>query len=145
MCECRPRSSSTSSSRILNAAAAAAPPASEKPNFWSSCAVAMNSWVCASTPTVTRTSTFGRTPRSRASSESRSISVNESTMIRPTPASTARVSSATDLLLPWKPIRSGGIPADSAVASSPPVQTSRNMPSSAIIRTTARHRNALPA
>ncbi len=35
------------------------PEASEKPNFWSSCAVAMNSWVCASTPVVTRTSTFG--------------------------------------------------------------------------------------
>ena len=33
----------------------APPPASEKPNFWSSWAVAMNSWVCASTPTVTRT------------------------------------------------------------------------------------------
>ena len=28
-----------------------------KPNFWSSCAVAMNSWVCASTPTVSRTIT----------------------------------------------------------------------------------------
>lgn len=66
-------------------------------------------------------------------------------MIRPTPASSARDSSETDLLLPWKPIRSGGIPADNAVASSPPVQTSRCRPSSAIIRTTARHRNALPA
>ena len=38
----------------------------EKPNFWSSCAVAMNSWVCASTPTVTRTSTGATTPSSAA-------------------------------------------------------------------------------
>jgi hypothetical protein len=66
-------------------------------------------------------------------------------MIRPTPASTARVSSDTDLLLPWKPIRSGGMPADSATASSPPEHTSRCSPSSAMTRTTARHRNALPA
>ena len=77
----------------------AAPPASEKPNFWSSCAVAMNSWVCASTPTVTRTSTRGRTPRSRASAVSRSISSNESTMIRPTPASSARASSDDRLVV----------------------------------------------
>ncbi|GAB3944778.1 hypothetical protein GCM10027614_35470 [Micromonospora vulcania] len=87
----------------------------------------------------------GTDPRSRASAVSRSISVNESTMIRPTPASSARVSSAIDLLLPWKPIRSGGIPAASAVASSPPLHTSRCRPSSAIIRTTARQRKALPA
>ena len=39
----------------------ASPLESEKPNFWSSCAVAMNSCVCASTPTVTRTSTGATT------------------------------------------------------------------------------------
>ena len=59
-------------------ASAAAPPASEKPNFWSSWAVAMNSWVCASTPTVTRTSTRGRTPalarRARPAGRSRRTS-----------------------------------------------------------------------
>ena len=38
-------------------AAKASPPVIEKPNFWSSCAVAMYSWVCASTPAVTRTIT----------------------------------------------------------------------------------------
>ena len=43
-------------------AAIAAPLASESPNFWSSWAVEMNSWVCASTPTVTRTSTSCTTP-----------------------------------------------------------------------------------
>ena len=66
-----------------------APPAIEKPNFWSSCAVAMYSWVCASTPVVTRTITRGRTPSSAARSPSRAISANESTMIRPTPAVSA--------------------------------------------------------
>ena len=73
-------------------ASAASPVASEKPNFWSSCAVAMNSWVCASTPTVTRTSTSrpGRRCRRRAAA-SRSISSNESTTIRPTPASSGGV------------------------------------------------------
>src|SRR5690606_37838480 len=81
----------------------------------------------------------------RASWLSRSISWKESSTIRPTPASRAAASSAVDLLLPWKPIRSGGNPAASATASSPPVQTSRFSPSSAMIRATARHRNALPA
>lgn len=66
-------------------------------------------------------------------------------MIRPTSASSARDSSLTDLLLPWKPIRSAGMSAASATASSPPEQTSRNSPSSAMIRTTALQRNALPA
>jgi hypothetical protein len=105
----------------------------------------MNSWVCASTPTVVRTITFGRTPSSRAIVDSRSISSCESTMIRPSPACSARVSSDTDLLLPCSPIRAGSTPADSAVASSPPVQTSRLSPSSAMIRQIARDRNALPA
>ena len=126
-------------------AAFAAPPDSEKPNFWSSCAVAMYSWVCASTPTVTRTMTRGRVPSRRAMAVSRSISWNESTTIRPTPARTARSNSATDLLLPCRPIRSGGIPAASATASSPPVHTSRDRPSSARIRTIALQMNAFPA
>ena len=53
----------------------ASPPVIEKPNFWSSCAVAMYSWVCASTPAVTRTITGARTRRARAASAaSRSIS-----------------------------------------------------------------------
>jgi hypothetical protein len=50
-----------------------------------------------------------------------------------------------DLLLPWKPICSAGKPAASATASSPPEHTSRNRPSSSTIRTTALHRNDLPA
>ena len=79
----------------------------EKPNFWSSWAVAMYSCVWASTPAVTRTITRGLLvvepveTMSSVTIASRSISWNESTMIRPTPAPTARRSSATDLLLPW--------------------------------------------
>ena len=67
------------------AASSAWPPARLKPNFWSSCPVAMNSWVCASTPTVTRTMTGATTPSSAATAAIRSISWKESTTMRPTP------------------------------------------------------------
>ncbi len=145
---CSPTSSSESEAstrRTASAASLASPAAREKPNFWSSCAVAMNSWVCASTPTVTRTITGTTTPRSRATASSRAISRNESTTIRPTPASTAATSSAIDLLLPCSAIRSGGKPARSATASSPSLATSRLRPSSATQRATSVHRNALDA
>ena len=66
-------------------------------------------------------------------------------MIRPTPTSTARASSLWLLLLPWNPIRLGAKPARSATASSPPEQTSRLSPSSAIQRTLTTDMNALPA
>ena len=62
MCECSPANSSCGSASTRRTASSAAPEASEKPNFWSSCAVAMNSCVCASTPVVTRTRTRGRDP-----------------------------------------------------------------------------------
>ncbi len=75
----------------------------------------------------------------------RTISWKESSTIRPTPARTARSISSGDLLLPWKAMRSAGIPAESAVASSPPEHTSRFSPSSSSHRTTARDRKALPA
>ena len=65
--------------------------------------------------------------------------------IDPTPASTARSSSATVLLLPWKPRRAGSAPAASATASSPPVQTSTASPSSVTQRTTSVVSKALPA
>ena len=134
MCECSPAKCSAGAARTAATARAAEPSRSEKPNFWSSCAVAMNSWVCASTPTVTRTSTRCRTSAAAATALSRSISSNESSTTCPTRASTPRVSSATDLLLPCMPMRLAGKPAASATASSPPVQTSRPRPSSAIQR-----------
>ena len=79
----------------------ASPLVIEKPNFWSSCAVAMYSWVCASTPAVTRIITLWVFVSSLVICARRSISWKESTMIRPTPASTARRSSGYVLLLPW--------------------------------------------
>ncbi len=105
----------------------------------------MNSCVCASTPTVTRIITGCTTPRSRAIWSSLAISKNESTTTAPTPASTAAVSSATDLLLPCNAIRSAGKSARSAMASSPPLHTSMLRPSSATQRATATLRNALDA
>ncbi len=130
MWECRPTRSRPGAASTRRTASRASPPASEKPNFWSSCAVAMNSWVCASTPTVVRTSTGWVVPRSVHRRDSRSISASESTTIRPTPASSAAASSASDLLLPCRSIRSPGKPARTATASSPPVHTSRPSPSS---------------
>ena len=145
---CSPTSVSAPAFSTRWAASAASllvPPVIAKPNFWSSCAVAMNSWVCASTPTVSRIITGTVAPRSRATASSRAISCSESTTTYPTPASTAATNSSFDLLLPWNAIRSAGKPARSATASSPPLQTSRLSPSSATQRATSVHRNALAA
>ena len=69
----------------------ASPSVIERPNFWSSCAVAMYSWVWASTPSGHADHhPRGDTRDPRRPPASRSISTNESTMIRPTPASSAR-------------------------------------------------------
>ena len=57
MWECSPSSSSRLAARTCVTASKASPLVIEKPNFWSSWAVAMYSWVCASTPAVTRTIT----------------------------------------------------------------------------------------
>ena len=65
--------------------------------------------------------------------------------MRPTPASRARASSATVLLLPCMVMISPGRPADSAVSSSPSVQTSTPSPSWAAQRSTSRQQNALAA
>ncbi len=140
---CSPTSESRSDFSTRRTASAAS--VSAKPNFWSSCAVAMNSWVWASTPTVTRTMTSTTTPRSRAMASSRAISWNESSTTRPTPASTAATSSAYDLLLPCNAIRPTGKPARSAMASSPPLQTSSERPSAATQRATSVQRKALAA
>ena len=90
MWECRPTSSSPGrASDRRRRPRAAAPLAIEKPNFWSSCAVAMYSWVCASTPGGHPDHAPAAARRARRrSAASRAISSKESTMIRPTPAST---------------------------------------------------------
>ena len=61
----------------------------------------MYSWVCASTPAVTRTITGWVRPRLAVTRSRRSISSKESTTIRPTPSATARISSTSVLVLPW--------------------------------------------
>ena len=62
MWECRPSRFSPSASCTICTARHASPLVIENPNFWSSCAVAMYSCVCASTPAVTRTITLTRPP-----------------------------------------------------------------------------------
>ena len=118
----------------------------EKPNFWSSCAVAMYSWVCASTPAVTRIITPDGTPSS-AVDLGQPLDLVEGVDDDPAHAErrAARRARRAVLLLPWKPIRAVGKPARSATVSSPPEQTSRCSPSSASHRATVVHRNALPA
>ena len=76
---------SPSPSWTRRTAARASPALMEKPNFWSSWAVAMYSWVCASTPAVTRTMTGATRPSSAVSRSSRSISSKESSTMRPDP------------------------------------------------------------
>ena len=75
---CSPTSDSApalSTRRAASAASLVGPPAIEKPNFWSSCAVAMNSWVCASTPDGQPDHhRRASRPRSRATASSRAIS-----------------------------------------------------------------------
>src|SRR5437588_578882 len=96
-------------------ASAAAPPRSPKPNFESTWPVITYSWVWASTPGVTRTSTLtgwarvASTRRSRRSSSSKL-----STTMRCTPSFIASRSSTSDLLLPCTTSRSGGTPAVTA-------------------------------
>ena len=66
-------------------------------------------------------------------------------MMRPTPTDSAAASSSVDLLLPCRTSRSAGTPAVRATWSSPPVETSRHIPSSWASRAMATHRNALVA
>ena len=145
MCECRPAKCRPAAARTRATAARASPVASDRPNFWSSCAVAMNSCVCASTPTVTRTSTRAVTPWRWATAETVSISGMASMTRVPTPAASARSISATDLLLPCMMMRSGGNPAARATANSPPLATSRPSPSSSHQRAMVVARNAFAA
>ena len=99
--------------------------AMEKPNFWSSWAVAMNSWVCASTPAVTRTMT-GRDAALRGDARRPGRSprrVDDD----PADAGVERARGSRRRTCCCRAGRSApaGTPARSATASSPPVQTSR--------------------
>ena len=98
-------------------ASSASPLAIEKPNFWSSWAVAMYSWVCASTPAVTRTITPVVRPSSRGDLGQALDLVegvdDDAARRRARRRARAR---ASVLLLPWKPTRSIGKPARSATS-----------------------------
>ena len=65
MWACTPTSSTPGRSSSAATASAAAPEETEKPNLESSCPVRTNSWVCASTPGVTRTRTARPVPHGR--------------------------------------------------------------------------------
>ena len=98
----------------------------------------MNSWVCASTPTVTRTSTGWPDARARRERGQPGDLVERVDDDPADPGVEGRGRARRrDLLLPCRAIRSAGKPARSATASSPPVQTSRPRPSSATQRATA--------
>ena len=134
------------SASIRRTASAASPPASEKPNFWSSCAVAMNSWVCASTPTVTRIITGYRAPRAvarQARPAARSRRRSRRRWRRHRPHRRARARRRLVDAVQRDPL--GGNPARSASRSSPPEQTSSGVPRRASQCTISRDRNALPA
>ena len=88
---------------------------------------------------------LGTRPSAACSRSRRSSSSALSTTMRPTPTSRACASSASLLLLPCSTRRSAGTPAASATCISPPVATSRCIPSSWTRRAIARHRNALLA
>ena len=115
------------------------------PNFWSSCAVEMNSWPPAWMPAVTRSMTRARLPSRRAMAAMRAGSSGESTTILAKPCSMASAISSSDLLLPCSTRRRPGAPAASAMRISPIEQVSTSMPASVTIRTTSLDRNALPA
>ena len=116
--------------------------ASENPNFWSSCPVDTYSWVCASTPGVTRKRT-----RAGLTEVDEPVDLVEGIDDDPPDAVRDRALELGDRLvvavenqpLGWE------FDATAATANSPPVQTSSDSPSSSTQRATERHRNALPA
>ena len=107
------------------------------PNFEPWWPVLIASCVSASIPGVTRSSTR-RTP----AATHRSTSPGSSITTSQTSASAAAASSSSDLLLPWTTIRSAGTSAACANRSSPSVETSAPIPSSARSRMIAAFGNA---
>ena len=111
--------------------APASPEATPKPNFESTWPVRTNSWVWASTPGVTRTSTFGH-EAVLGVERGQPVELVEAVDDDAADAGRARGPRArsSDLLLPCSTSRSAGTPAARATCSSPPVATSRCRPSS---------------
>ena len=89
MWACRPTRSMAGEAHARSAASAAAPLARPKPNLESSWPVITYSWVWASTPGVTRSSTRGRGAPRATRFSMRSSSSKLSATTRPTPDSRA--------------------------------------------------------
>ena len=124
----------------------ARPPMTPKPNFESSWPVRTNSWVCASTPGVMRSSTVGAMPSSacrtaRCGRARRSCRPRCARRRPPAPCAARPTTCCCRAARADRPAR----PAASATCSSPPVATSRCMPSSCARRAMARQRNAFVA
>ena len=115
--------------------------ASEKPNFWSSWAVAMNSWVCASTPTVDPDQDRRAARRARCGSRGEPGDLVEGVEHEAADAGVDARRPARRPTCCCRGTRSArpGSRRASATASSPPLQTSRLRPSS---RDPARHGRA---
>ena len=146
MWQCTPINVRTDEALTRSTAMSASPFSRLKPNLESFCPVEMNSWVWAETPGVIRSKMGGIGARDDSARRSkRSISSNESTTIRCTPASIAMVSSATLLLFPWSTHADAGTPAESAIWSSPPEATSSIIPSEYARSAIARQRKAFVA
>ena len=143
---CRPTSRRWSVANTRRTAAIAAPLASENPNFWSSCAVEMNSWVCASTPTVTRTSTSWTTPR-RAGDVVQALDLEHRVEHHVPDAGLdggGQLGDGFVVAVQRDPLgREAGMQRDGQLAAA--CATSSDRPSSAIQRAISEHRNALAA
>ena len=128
------------------AASSAMPSVTVKPNFESSVPVSMYSWVWASTPGVTRTSTVGR----RAERRGQLLEAVELVEGVGDDAADAERQRGVELVVglvvavEHEPLGAGSRRA-SATWSSPPVATSRCRPSSATSCAMAVQRNAFAA
>jgi hypothetical protein len=120
------------------------PEATESPNFWSSWAVAMNSWVWASTPTVPAPARAGRRRPARGIGDPDDLVEGvqhdpaHAGMHRPLDLGHRLVVSVQQDPLGWHPARS-------ATSSSPPDAASMPRPSSCTQRATAPLMKALAA
>ncbi|GBC86045.1 hypothetical protein HRbin12_00026 [bacterium HR12] len=134
MCACSPTGRTPPSS--IARATTAGISATGIPNFEPASPVRIARWAPAPTSGRTRRRMSCTTPRSRAIRSRRSSSSGLSTFTSRSPSSTARESSASDLLFPCRTIREGGAPARRHASTSPSVAARRSSPSSRTRRIT---------
>ena len=128
-CTCRPSISSPARRACSNTSRASS---GGTPNFEPTWPVRIFSWVSASTPGVIRRST-----RLTPAAAQRSTSPGSSMTTSHASASAAAASSSSDLLFPCTTSTEGEMPAACANRSSPSVDTSAPIPSSARMRISA--------